>query len=973
MLQSVNLVEEIKRILVDPEGVSSERIEELARQYGEACDNLNKNLSLIASYLSMGFYCEAARITKEENVVDEYQTLLFEQDGDWRATCRELNCEIKAVISQDNGGAVQEFILSYEDNCELFALNRRLAFADAPAAKRLDVLYKLSKAFSTNSRIWERQIVRLENRRNAEIDEYLQGVKPSNADERTAREILSELEVPGRKSKASPKTLYRLNHIIEYTTNERLKRELKTMIEEWSAAVANNDSDEALEFLENYRDFSECYPNKVDDFFKELSTQEKDALQQALDYSENLKAKLDSDEELRRCAHELTRLVEREADESQILSALSALENAAGAAGLTNLPPAADYARLYLDELNMKKRRSTMMKVVAAAVLIGFFAAGVVVVTYRSALQKKAVAAAEEICAQLDEYEKGDVEAVARAEKRVQKVRAKNAKLLNDPAVEAAVERFEATKEKESQRLTTFKDLVEQLKILHIQDKDGTALLVSLKKVAKTDEEKSEYNKLASEDNKLRAQANEKASSSFSATLDKLKADFEKLKNRDAELEPEEALQETALISRGLQNLANISKSGRVTPALETARQSLETALNAYEREKTQVSSSNTLSRFVGDQNSYKTALTRVARNFQLDATQATDLYKTVDYVPAINSWNDFVANYGGSVSEWGANVDIREVTSALEECDAQVVPEFINAQNYCAPLKEKSVSIADLLAELVEEFDPYKEPTWTLYHEGNGRYYYLDAEITLGKDEDVHYKPSLSGDPRNFSSAFMEDDDTVSQAIQYRIYKALSALSKNEGSNLARDAWFETIQNITELVVNAREEELDPVLKAILCYRILDVACRDSAFASFKEWFDAFDQKKDLYLDADFYKQDSDFAEIRTEVKKLLAQITSRKLEEKIDAVKTASTLELASYEWIGFVDEVDGSWAIVGNPEKKPSVDDASLFLTRIVDGKPAMVNCGELIKGKVKASRSILSIDRWTPVYAKIPYAE
>ena len=75
MTSSAKIVEQIRKALADPESLEYEKLKTVAQEYGKACDRLNLGLTKAVVYYSTGNYNEAARILKEGNLLNEYQTL----------------------------------------------------------------------------------------------------------------------------------------------------------------------------------------------------------------------------------------------------------------------------------------------------------------------------------------------------------------------------------------------------------------------------------------------------------------------------------------------------------------------------------------------------------------------------------------------------------------------------------------------------------------------------------------------------------------------------------------------------------------------------------------------------------------------------------------------------------------------------------------------------------------------------------
>lgn len=114
MKTSVKIVEQIRKALADPESVKYDALKAIAKEYGEACNRLNLGLTKAVVYYSTGNYSEAARVLKEGNLLNEYQTLLFPELEAWRDVCQMFGWEYTAYVSTVNGEKLKKFVEEYE-------------------------------------------------------------------------------------------------------------------------------------------------------------------------------------------------------------------------------------------------------------------------------------------------------------------------------------------------------------------------------------------------------------------------------------------------------------------------------------------------------------------------------------------------------------------------------------------------------------------------------------------------------------------------------------------------------------------------------------------------------------------------------------------------------------------------------------------------------------------------------------------
>ena len=114
MKSSAKIVEQIRKALADPESMKYDALKAIAKEYGEACNRLNLGLTKAVVYYSTGNHSEAARILKEGNLLNEYQTLLFPELEAWREVCQMFGWKYTAYVSTVNGEKLKKFIEEYE-------------------------------------------------------------------------------------------------------------------------------------------------------------------------------------------------------------------------------------------------------------------------------------------------------------------------------------------------------------------------------------------------------------------------------------------------------------------------------------------------------------------------------------------------------------------------------------------------------------------------------------------------------------------------------------------------------------------------------------------------------------------------------------------------------------------------------------------------------------------------------------------
>lgn len=973
MISSAQIVEQIRRVLDEPEGFKLEQFEELASRYARACERLNDLLSSAIQYHSMGFYCEAARIAREEDLVDNFQRLLFDRTDEWREHCRNLGCEIGPNISVDNGITLQTFLIKYEQNESLFVQNRLLALSNAGAAERLNTLYQLASAFPENTNAWAETIEKLEERRNLEIQKYLDSLNSQNASLSVVRELISELESPVRRTSPPEKLVSKLRKIGQFLFDRERKEELSELVQNWREAQTEHSEEDSLNYLEQYRSFVEKYGElKTNEYYNALSEEERFNLTSACQYAEELERRNDLEDDVKRVAFKLDRAVETRQSEDKVASLLEELERKTNAAGRSSLPPVAETARAYIDELQMKHRRKTVVVIASLAIGLALFAAAVCVASFNALNKKNALTLAQEIASALDEYESFPNERIlATVEKKITEIEPKDVRLTKDEDSSRNLGklqmRYERIRDAEDSRLSEIKKLVGDLEKEHEEGKSNLSALDRLSKLVKSVTEKEQYERLQKEDVALRLKRSDQVEKDFNERLAQFTDEFSKL-NDDNSLSDDERLNKTNTLRTRLAELARASAS--LSVAQRAKLEALTSKVDAYRSARKQSNASAELTKSVGSVEAYKTSLTRIGRQLEgKEDEQIQHALGVTHLVSSVDSWNAFAEKYASIPSQNDANHE--QIESFVKDAESNedkfgFIPEYAAIKSYCQKARRSqeddrfTVALNKLSEELAN--DHFSGSYYQLYHQYNDRYYYLDQEIQYGEEKTVQYLPSADGEKESFSADFMDAEDFCDEAFQYKLYQKVETLRKQNA--VSENEFRKFVRDVFQSLIDAKVEELDPGVKGFLLAKISRVLSEVSGFESFGVWAKTLEET--IGSNYDFYKQDSEYQQASSKVQKQLAKITSADLRSKVGDVDETSNnaFILPTYRWIGFVDFF-GENASLKLGQDVDTPENAALF---VATSSASMTQCGAVDEGDIKLDELDADV-RWFPVFAKI----
>lgn len=976
-MTSVKIIEQIQRVLQDPEGYTEPTIANLADEYGQACDRLNEILSDIVTYIDRGFYCEAYRLTEEEDVVQEYQTLQFNERETWREVCRMFHYELKGKVSDENSWKVQNLILMYEPHKDLFKLNRHLALADAPARDRLDVLYQLaaitaeSGDFGNSDRIWRRSIEKLEERRNQEIERIVSSLNLKTVQLSEIQDLLDELDSPMRLSSPKRETVLKLQKAREFLFDQARIDELSELVDDFKEVYDSKNERQALDYLNEYRRFSERYSRKIDDYYNALTNSQRSALKKALEYAEKVETRDERAAKVTRLSNELTALMDRGADRAEVEVKLSALENAVAATGHATTPPAAERAVRYLNAQSLKKARRTTMVVALVVALIALVIAGVAASMTISSEKKKVAAFTEDLAAVLDKYDNGYVEEFETAKKKVERL---SPKLREKDAVIAALDRYEKTEKAESARLAEFDRCVKALEAAHAEKKTDNAAYTALKALHKTDAETTRFTALAQEENSLRKNDTVKSDADFKAKLDDLSQRYKAL-DFDV-LSPQEARRELNNIKRELNGLTNRGIDTGVNQLLasnlEALANTVEKALAAIENK----GAVDSIATAIGDADVYRKEVERNATRY--NAAVGETFETAIEDLAEVKGWNKFVNDNGADILGNMDAAKLKKVLDLLAENKEtlSVVPEYAVVKARCDKLVEESNGspFAQNAAKLLEDLSMFKTPTWTLYIEdGDWMYYYADHEYAEededGSEVDVNYFVDRDLTKKKPITMTYIDGGTYGVSTQAKLYKLVSEKQSEADDASGLKALYLDALN---LVVNAPKEEIDPGLRLALCKTLADdaIACNELGLS-----VSPADVKTLSSSLASYDLAKYDYYQAPTELSKKLEKLTSAwdkasavfgRVVEALTLLETDSKIELAAYQWVGAIVKGDAGLEVkLGDPDANY---DGELYISSSLG---ELERCGKIVEGK-SVLEGVDDESTWFPVYLRVPYA-
>ena len=960
------LIEKIKRVIADPEGLTRSQLETLASEYASRCRRLNAKLDRAVACVRSGQLCEAERIERDGKLVAELQNLSFEEDSLWRDVCRGAGCDVTAQVSVDAATELQLFVLKYDEVKDVFKKYRRLSLEVGPAGERLDLLYQLRAKFPKAQTI-ARSIEALEDERIDEISERLKKVDSNNPPKEFLETALAELENPVRIKPAPEQMLQSLRAWVGYTRNQANVAALRQFIVTWAQAKLNYDDRKSRE---DENKVLECYSRyKSSDcaaLLGALTPDEREAIDALCREAKTIERKRAASAELKRKTTELARAAKTSHDVDQLTNLKAAAELTAENAESYVDKRVADEVEKRIETLQLQKSRRSTMLVGTAAVLILTFSAAILFSIHRAQFQKDADQAAKEINAQLDEFiEKGYDASLEEARKKAEDYEKRKPKFNSVSSYHEAVARVKKIAHDEEQRAFSFKEDADDVERFLNDGYPRTPDFLKTK--ARTVEERERYAALSKLYLDVLAAYNDDRDEKNQELLDALEEKY-----REAQDLP--IAKRRAAVYELKQKIALYKAPVSGEPQEELFIQqldALEEKLDAMAGQLKQEQKNNELIGELKDQigvvSKYNESLATLQQTLDEADSKLADLAtQDVDNVSRAKVWNNFIVD-ASSPLNWTKNAAAFEKVAAKTSGAKDALsfaPEYEELATKVETWRAfgEAGGFETLLGAFEKVWEPYATPLWLYRDSQKGEYAYLTSKPESPDSQDVMRE--FGEGPKKYDASKLSEDDikSISEAFQYTLYQEVKQKSFADDPQ----ALVDEIVSLIRRVGAAPEDKLDPLLKAQLLSELLK-ACKDCPGLDYVNA--RFEDEREEFasvLNANFYKI-GESKEQRENATKLLDNFGSvdKKLDDAAAEFAKAIAPIKGTYEWVGYVDSKNGDATVVFGAERPKNGQ--SLWIAR--GASSAAVECGTVVdkSAELNASRNWDQY-RWSPVYAR-----
>ncbi len=964
-MTSVEIVEKIKRVLADPEGLTFDALSRLASDYASRCRRLDERLGRAVACVHTGALCEAARLVQDGNLLNEFQALSFENVDEWQAICRQLGCDVAAKVSADNGKEMQLFYFSYEESRDLFARHRLLALQGAAPKDRLDVLYQLRAKFP-KCQSFIRSIGELEKAREREIANDLKKIDSSNPPEEFFRAALAELESPNRITPVSQELLTNLHAWEAFAASSTLTARLRELLNRWAVAYSENDEKAELACLNSYRTgvFAPALGYLEPDERETVELLQRRAAQ--IERREQARA------ELKRKTKELARASETLDDVDKLSNLMATAEMLAENAQMQLDPALKAACARRVESLQLQKsRRSTVVMTAGAAILVLFSVAALFSI-YRAQTQRDANKAAETINSKLDEFERNNVyAALEETAALVDRTGKKHPNYKNTEAYEKAEERFARVQEAENKRAARLND--EMIKYANQLKNNELPPVASLKDLCRTKDELDKYEQLQKQYRKVESENSARVNDEFRTNLETLAGDLEAAKEKSGG----DAAPAIAKARSFLTSLRAAQETSKIESTLIQELDAIETQLDGLEkrlalRQKDDEFTRSLLSQ-VGSVSSYSEKLGSAALDGE-SAALVESAKKDVENAARAERYNLFIGKNGDPLA-WAKNADAFAQFSSMAEGAKEMLdfaPEYSELEEKIRDWRgfAEAGGFDKLEKALREALEPYSKKLY-LYYDGVAKeYVYLNKKPTGPNDAEVERQISETETGKwNKLSSFTAEtfrSEDFSETVQSQWHREL-AERKFDGP---RDL-IKYVAEFLNNVCRATDAQLDPSIKVKILKEVLESAAKCPGMKTAAERFEEAYLDKEFVINFDPFEYGKE-AQANREIASAIwneAGSLSDLLKGVEKEFEESAAVSWPRYEWVGFIDAADGEASVkLGDSEavRKKLAKSATLWIAR---GNSPAVRCGEFIDGKpeLNSARDWAQY-RWTPVYQR-----
>lgn len=896
------LIENIRTAISFPETVLPDQLRIYARDYSEACVDLNRRMQQCIPHIRKGNVAEAVRLAEmTPNLPELYSLLDFPEREEWIDIVSTLGFDLPPALSADLSRELNATYLKFSPLEPLFRWHRMHALNGSPIRDRLAVLRAIAKADSENM-FWSEDQEKFEKIRIAELEKEVRAAV-SARNSKQIQMLYEELNAPDWAIQPP--------------------RELNNML---CASVLQSYADELQQHFAafDYPKATSVY-NAMQHVLvtnnMSLPSSMAQAVRPALAWLEQTNRQDELQMQFMQCSAAMQNALEAEAPAGDLERLYYNLNSAASQAGM-DIPE--ELERLYQSQIHageLRRSRAIMLKVVSVvcgSLLIGGLVAwGLFYQMHRQRIN--------ETLANLEQIElEGRYEEIQGTVDRIEK---DNPEIVKIPEITSAIERLRAMKSNDDTRAEDFQRYYTQaVAALDAPIRPALDELARLEvpisqaeKLARTPQEKTQHTELKRKYDTILSGRKREIDVAFSEELTSLSNEFNSLRRND-ELPPQQIVSRLDDLIRQIESL---SRKDNVSPTLKETATSTVEMIGKFKQDKEveiqQEKSFADLIPKIGDWSAYESALKNFAATHSAHhaAADAKEVSVELDGIKTLaQPLSELSRNFVSQVSDYKK---LQESSTSLLELFKEIKSDSNLDETTGNELFPPGPSL-EMLAKAVPASSENLRGTESLlkslsqrevwpWTDKNERWYYLLSKPT--KPGDYKYVTTFVSEERKYN---LRDEDYKNAkertGTQYQF--SIAALKKIDG--IQDDA----AHVVGELMISMLGADgIDPILKCVLLDAFIsDTSKIDPVFArNYEKVYNIISK-----CGVDMYLNWMDVASKNTIPQRNLALSALKRLPDmkalaektRRDRIEFKETLQAMKpqFQWVGFLARQDSAW---------------------------------------------------------------
>jgi hypothetical protein len=813
MLDYQRIVDDLRSTLyVTGEGVDFLRA--AAGEYAAACEEANERLRLCGERLRQGLRSEAIQLCEiEPNLLDVVASLDFPEREQWQAVARRYGIAPPPRLLVEVAAELNEAYALEQPLAALLQQHRLLALARGPLRQRIAVLRQLAEVDSHN-RVWQEDLLLLERERVKQLHQEAHEAAETSDLSRLSG-LLDELQKGPWLELPPPAILQSMTSACDRLRLQKAIADLERVEIELDAAFSAKDVEAARRLRDSWHAGLAACGGKANPWVVERAGP-------ALAW---LAAEDQKQRELAQYEAAVQAL-EKALDDGVSLVKLEPCYQAAVGHGFSLTPQLAERYQARVAKLELasaRRARWVAAGVIATAVLAGVIVVGMVVGKLHARAAQSAALSLNKLL---------DKKRLWEAQEYFANLEKTSPRVASAVGVQDAAARLRGMLKEEADREAAFAKEIGMVR-LSMPDPDPVAW-ARTRELAKTEEEKRSVLKLDSAIAEHKRRVQEAADRRLDKGLEQVAERIEKLsQDKDADLGKYQSAVTRLRADWHALETGSKEASDAARGRLAAAGSRITSLEMDADRWKKEDAAQRAITEAVGNPARYREELTRYGRECPEPARTA-ELQRALDEAPlweGIEQWNDMVRRWQKMDLHAPDSRSMSEVLAIVNSLlqrhgnfpDAEALRARIP---YLEALGRRLEAGGPIQAGLRALFaDPLMAQVWMVETKDGRRYYLRNQPPAAGAIRRVKYVAGF--DFKEIGVPMTDDVIYSGPAPQVALAGAVNGtLANMDGEN-----WESSISSIVQAIYDYKSERaLDPILKATLLRKTLELGCQGSS-----------------------------------------------------------------------------------------------------------------------------------------------